>query len=492
MTSNSDQIANSAVKGIFWIGGGQVIKQIVGILTYVMLARLLTTDDFGLMSMVMVFVSFSMMFVEFGIGTAIVHSKELSDSTLCSAFWINLAAAAVLSLVLAIASPLVAWIYHKPELSELILVLSLTLLLSGLQVVPRALLQRSLHFYPIARAEAISSTVAAASAVFLAWRGFGVWALVMQPVVGNAMLLLMYSLSASWLPRFIFNWKDVKSTIHYSLDVFGSNLMSFFNSNADDFLIGKFLGSTPLGYYSLAFQIMLYPLQNVSTIIVRVLFPSLTQLQNDLPRFRSLYLKAVSSIALITFPMMLGLFALAEQFVFVVFGEAWMNMLGVLKIFCFLGMVQSVFTTLGTIYLSTGNTRLMLRVYMYSTPVFILAFVAGLPWGIEGVALNFTIVQSGVYLVSLILAFRLVDMAVLDFFRVMSRPLLVSVLMSLSVVLSQRALMANIEALANNPFWQLLSGVLTGMVVYVGLSLVLNRQQFLDIGQKLLSVVRKK
>jgi len=488
MNKKSDNIAESAIKGIFWIGSGQVIKQIVGILTYVLLVRLLTSDDFGVMSMVMVFVGFSMLFVEFGIGTAIVHRQDLSEIALCSAFWINLGAATVLALLLAAASPIIAWVYHKPELSPFLVALSLTLLLSGLQVIPKALLQRKLHFYPIARAEVIASTTAASCTIFLAWQGFGVWSLVAQPLVGNAMLLVMYGIGASWFPRFVFNWPEVKSYIHYSSDVFATNVLDYLNRNADDFIIGKFIGSSQLGYYALSYQIMLYPLQQVSFIIVRVLFPSLSQLQNDIPRFRNMYLKAIATISLITFPMMFGLFSLAEDFITVVFGKDWLDMLDVLRIFCVLGMSQSVATTLGTIYLSTGNTRLMFKLNMVSTPIFIVGFLAGVPWGIAGVATSCTVISMVMYTVSIFIAFRIVGMPVLDFFRVLSRPFFISLAMAIAVALCEKFF---ISAYTDVPAWRLSSGIVIGALLYIVLSLLFNRAQVLDIATKLLSVLRR-
>jgi len=489
MNTKSDDIAESAIKGIFWIGSGQVIKQVVGILTYVMLVRLLTSDDFGVMSMALVFVGFSMLFVEFGIGTAIVHRQDISDTALSSAFWINLGAATSLATILAATSPLIAWLYHKPELTPFLIALAFTLLLAGLQVIPKALLQRKLHFYPIARAEALASTVAAACTVILAWRGFGVWSLVAQPLVGNTMLLIMYSLGASWMPRLVFNWAEVKSYIHYSSDVFATNVLDYLNRNADDFIIGKFLGSSPLGYYALSYQIMLYPLQQVSVIIVRVLFPSLSQLQNDIPRFRNMYLKAITTISLITFPMMLGLLSLAEEFIVVVFGPDWIEMLDVLRIFCILGMSQSVATTLGTIYLSTGNTRLMFKLNMASTPFFIIGFLLGLPWGIAGVATSCTVVSIATYLVSIFIAFRIVDMPVSDFFRVLTRTFFVSAGMAAIVTIAKTTW---INTAIESPILRLSTGVMLGIALYIVLSLLFNRQQIMDIVNKLLSVARKK
>lgn len=489
MNSQSDKIADSALRGVFWIGGSHVIKQLIGIVTYILLARLLTPDDFGLMGMVMVFISFSMLFVEFGIGAAIIHSKELSELAIQSAFWINFIFSTVLALILAASAPLIADFYGNDQLSELTVVLALGLILSGMQVIPKALLQRSLHFFPIARAEVISSTVAALSALLMAWQGYGVWALVTQPIMGNIMLVLLFSYGAAWLPRMHFNWSAVRSYIHYSSGVLASNLLTFLNRNSDDFIIGKFLGSTALGYYTLAYQIMLYPLQQVSGIIVKVLFPSLSHLQDDRPRFRSMYLKAITSIAIITFPMMLGLLSVAEDFILVVFGEKWLEMLDVLRIFCILGMLQSVVTTVGTIYLSTGETKLMFKVTMYTTPFFIAAFLIGTFWGIKGVAICYALVSVIVALVSVKIAFSIVQIPVSQFYKVLSRPFLVCVLMAVTINLLDIYLIHDVTTLA---VVRLVSEIIIGIVCYLLFSWLFNREQLLDITGKLFSLLRKK
>jgi PST family polysaccharide transporter len=270
--------------------------------------------------------------------------------------------------------------------------------------------------------------------------------------------------------------------VHFSAGVLGANILNYANRRSDDLLIGKFLGSGPLGYYSLAYQLMLYPLTQVSSVIVRVLFPTLSQLQDDLGRFRSIYLEAVSAIAMVTFPMMLGLLAISHDFIVIVFGEKWLPMELVLKIFCVIGLLQSVGTTVGTIYMSTGKTALGFYVTLTFTPFIILAFLVGLYWGIEGVATAYACVSVLLFYVSLFLAFRVVGISFNSFHSAVLPQLAASLLMLLVVTLFSMFLAGQTNALT-----RLVSSILLGIIVYVFTLLIIDKRKVSTI----LGVARK-
>jgi PST family polysaccharide transporter len=485
----SQDITGSAVRGVFWVGGGQVIRQIVGILTYIVLARLLVPDDFGLMGMVMVFVGFSRIFADFGIGSAIVQSKEVNQTKLSSSFWTNLAVSVFIALILMAASPWVADFYDKPELTNLVMTLSSTLILAGMVTTPKAILYRSMNFGAAVKAEVIGSLVAAGCTVLLAYLGFGVWSLVLQPIIGNITVVVLTFIFSAWVPTLVYSWKSIEKLVGFSGNVIGSDILAYMNRNADDLIIGKFLGSNPLGQYSLAYQIMLYPLQQVASIIVKVLFPTLSKLLDDLDRFRNIYLKAIASIALITFPMMLGLLAVSEDFVIVVFGDKWLPMVPILQIFCFLGMLQSVVTPVGTIYLSTGKPRIMLYMGLVSTPMFITAFLIGVSQGATGVAVAYAIVSFIMANVTVFVAFNIIHIKYFTFYKVLFRPFMVSLLMFLTV---KAVYYLMNETMDTNSFVRLVVAITAGVVSYLLYSLLLTKGQIMELISRVRSSVIKR
>ena len=262
-------------------------------------------------------------------------------------------------------------------------------------------------------------------------------------------------------------------------------MITYATRNVDQLLIGRFIGQAALGVYSLAYQIMLYPLQHVSSVIVRVLFPTLSQIRGDVDRFSSAYLAAVGVIAFITFPLMAGLFAVADDFVVVVFGDKWVGMVLVLKVFAWLGMMQSIATTVGTIYLATGETKLMLKVSTYSAPVLIGGMVAGLYWGIEGVAVGYTLASFGIFYFSVRVALGVANIPQSRFYASLARPLCGSIVMVLVVMLIVH-LMSDYQEIV-----RLVVAISSGVVSYVLLSFIINKKQTNFIINVLRNAIRK-
>jgi PST family polysaccharide transporter len=232
---------------------------------------------------------------------------------------------------------------------------------------------------------------------------------------------------------------------------------------------------------------MLYPLSKVSSVIVNVLFPALSRMQDETLRLRQAYVRSISAIAFITFPMMIGLFAVSRDFVSVVFGEKWLAMLPVLDILCWVGMMQSIGTTLGTIYLSTGRIRTAFLLTLCSTPIFILSFVIGLRWGITGVALGYAIASAGLFYVGLRLAFAIVGLTFREFHRALAKPLAASVVM-LAALLPLSHLLARATGLPAQGRLGVL--VAMGVAVYGLVSMLINRKQMTELMAMVRTAVR--
>lgn len=480
MSDSGATLATKAARGVLWTGGGQILRQVMQIAGQLILARLLVPDDFGLLGMALVFIGIGQLLADFGIGSAIVQSRELGPKVLSTCFWLNLAVGAVLMLLVLACAPLIARFYARPDLLPLVAVLSLNLLLSAMQTVPMGLLYRDMRFAELARAQVLGTLGAALVAIGMAWAGFGAWALIAQPLAGTSLMLLVAWRATGWLPRLECSYNEARPLMRFSMALLGTNLVGYANRNVDGLLIGRFLGAGPLGVYSLAIQIMLFPLQQVSGVIVRVLFPTLAQIQDDVPRLCSAYLKAVATIVFITFPLMGGLFALADDFVLAVFGPNWAQMAPILKVLCWVGMMQSVGTTMGVIYLAVGRTDIALRVTLVVSPILIAGMAAGLHWGILGVAIGYSFASFSLFYYTAITAYRLIGLKLADFHAVIIRPGL-AMLVMLAVLLVGGELVP-----AWPPALRLGAGVAIGALTYLLVSLAVNRAQI----DELLGVLR--
>lgn len=486
--ADKKNLGSATAEGVFWVGGGQVLTQFIQMATAVCLARLLLPEDFGLFGMAFVVISFSQLFADFGVGAALVQKKIINQEILSSCFWLNVLVGSLAALVLVLTSPLLAEFYGEVRVESILTVLSFNLLLAGIFVVPGAILYKGMQFAKIAKARIIGSIAGAILVVFMAWFGFGVWSLVAQPIAGSTITGILMAKYSGWFPQWKFSWRQIRGISKFSFDVFGANLLGYLTRYADKLLVGKYLGSESLGYYSMAYQIMLYPMNQISSVIIRVLFPTLSKLQEEMPRFRELYLKAVSTIAFVTFPMMTGLFAVSDDFILVVFGAKWLPMLPVFEVLCFIGMLQSVGTTAGTIHLSTGKTREFLYLTMGLAPVTLIAFFIGKNWGILGVAIAYAIVSTTYFFVRLLVALPIAGITITEFQKVLRA----TVIASLVMVICLRLVLAEILTPFDfYPFLRLTISILVGIVIYVVGIFILNRPLLEELTRIIMNVIRR-
>ena len=476
-TSTTSELAVQATRGVFWVGGGQVILQIIQVATMVLLARLLIPEYFGLIGMAMVFVGIAQLIADFGLGSAIVQTKAVNPAVLSSAFWLNGTVGLALMVLAVAAAPFVAAFYENPEIEDLVMALAVTLFASALNAVPHAILYKAMNFAALAKARVVSASFGSAVAIAMAASGFGVWSLVAQPIIGAVVNLALTWRQARWLPRLAYSFQAVKPLVGFSAAVLGNSLLHYASRNADHLLIGRYLGSQSLGYYAMAYQLMMYPMNQVASVIIRVLFPTLSQLQDDMDQFRRAYLKSVSVITFVTFPMMLGLFAVTPDFILVVFGEKWQPMENVLRILSIAGLIQSATTGLSTILFAMGRTRLIIVLAVVASALFISAIVVGLRWGIEGVAAAYTTVFLVFSEFFLAYVFRIVGIKLADFHRALARPAIAAAIMFASVILLEIVLrVPPIE-----PAVRLATCVAAGIVVYAAASFAINRMEILSI-----------
>jgi PST family polysaccharide transporter len=384
-------LKDKTIKGLFWSGASQAGKQICQFVIIAILAHLLSPNDFGLLAMATVFINFGMIFSEMGISSALIQKQDTSDRHYNSAFWLNIVVGIALTLIFISVSPLIAWFYKKPELRVILTVISINYFISSFVIIQQTILTKEMDFKSLAIRDIIAIILSGAIGIFMAFHGFGVWSLVFQSITFTLLDAILLWFLSPWRPKYEFIKSDITDIFNFSANLTGFNILNYFARNIDQLLIGKILGAQALGYYSLAYKLMLYPLQNISMVIGKVMFPAFSKIQDDLKKVRNVYLKMVKAISLVTFPMMLGLFGVAAEFVNAFFGSRWLPIVILLRIFCICGMVQSIGTTIGNILLSQGRAELQLKMQIAGTFIVLVSVLIGLKWGINGVAIAYTL-----------------------------------------------------------------------------------------------------
>jgi len=422
------------LSGALWSVTSQTGRQAILLLSNVILARLLTPHDFGLTATALIFVNFAIILAEQGFGAALIQRKEVSEEHLSSIFWVNVALGLAFTALFLAGAPLIARAYGEEGLIPLTRVIAWIFAINSLGMVHSTLLTRGLAFKSLAKVEIAAAWAGGAVSIYLAWRGWGPMSIAIQSVVIAVVSVAVLWKVGGWRPRLLFSWAAVRDLAEFSSNSFLGNVTGYWVRNIDNVLVGFVLGQGPLGVYTRAYAVMLFPLSRVTRVLSRVMFPSLALIQDDTARVRGVFLKMTRVVALVTFPLMLGIAAAAENFTAVVFGPQWGEMVPLLRVLAVVGMVQSVTVLIVNIYLSQNQTGLRLRVILPIQALQVLGIVLGLKWGIYGVAVGYAIATLATAPVECYYAGRIIGMSLSDFVLNLRGVFLCAAAMALAVL----------------------------------------------------------
>lgn len=426
-------LKKKAVSGVLWRGSSQISTQIIQFIVIVILAHLLSAKDFGMVQMVVVFTGFLAIFNSLGFDAALIQKDDLSEGHLSSAFWINVFMGFALGGLTVLAAPLIAWFYGEPRVIPIARVMAVGFPLASLRLVQQSLLRKQMAFRTLTLIEVPAMIISGIAGISAAVMGWGVWALVIRELTADFFTTLFLWIRSKWVPRFVFDMAKFREIWGFSWRIPCFGVVNYLRHNVDKILIGRMLGTSALGYYALAYRLMLYPLRYVSHTIVGVAFPTFSQIKNDIVRLRGAYIKMVQYIAIITFPLMSGLLALAPEFVISVFGAKWIPAIFLIQMFCFVGMLQSTITTTGSIFLAVGRTDLMLNVELIVLLVVSGAVYIGVGWGIGGVAVAYAAISLPLWFLYHSVANRQLSLNLTEYIKALAPTFGLAALMSSSI-----------------------------------------------------------
>jgi PST family polysaccharide transporter len=363
----------------------------------VVLARLLTPTDFGLVAMVTAITGFGQTFADLGLSEATIQRQEINHEQVSALFWVNVAIGLGLMLVTIGLAPVLAWFYREPRLKDITFVLSLVFLIGGLRVQHNALLQRQMRFSAMAIRDVVAYAVAVPVAIIMAWRGAGYWAILAYPLTFNSTAVALTWMMVRWIPGLPRRGAKVGSLVAFGGNIAASQIINYLNRNTDNVLIGRVWGASPLGLYSRAYNLLLRPVNQLNVPLGTIMVPALSRLQNDPERFARYYLRAANLIMWIATPVFGFLFVAAEPVIILVLGRQWQAMAPVFQILCIAAVAALLFSPTNWLLVSRGQSGRMLKLLVILTPIFIGSYIVGLPFGIKGVALSGSLVFVGIF-----------------------------------------------------------------------------------------------
>jgi len=369
----------------------QVCKFGLSMSSAVVLARLLTPQDYGLIGMVAILVGFVGMFQYLGLSTATIQWSDLNHQQVSALFWMNMALSAAIMLVTIAAGPLAAWFYKEPRLIGITIGYAVSILITGLYIQHEAILIRQMRFAVTAVIEVSAMAIGLGAAIVAAIYGARYWALVINQVVLATVSVIGMWAACRWRPSWPRRGAGVRSMLSFGSNVTGFNVMQYFARNADNALIGKFWGAYELGLYSRAYQMLLMPMQQINAPLAAVAVPALSRLADSPNRYRDAYLKILEKLVMITMPLGAFMIATSDWLVLLLLGRQWQE---TGTIFMFLGVaaiVQPVTKTSWWLFSTQGRSRDLFHWGIIGAVIAVGSIIAGLPWGAKGVAATYAI-----------------------------------------------------------------------------------------------------
>jgi len=415
----------------------------------VILARLLNPRDFGLVAMVAIVVNFAVLFRDIGLSEATVWAEKTSQELVSNLFWITILIGAALSLLLGALSPVVAWFYGEPRLISITLCMLPTLLLSSLMMQHKALLRRQMRFGRIAAVQTISATAAVFLAIVCAFAGLGVWSLVVQQLAASLLLAAGMWILCPWRPGRPGRSAGLRKNISFGGNLSASRLLQYLMRNADNALIGHYVGGAGLGFYVKAYSLLLLPLRQISNPLSTVVVPVLSRLQGHADRFRGYYGKALGLTAMVTTPMSVFAGVAAFDIIRVVLGPKWDQSAVVFLFLAPAAICGSLNVATGWVYLALGRTHLQLRIKIVASIITLIAMMIGVQWGIHGMAISVSVASVLFKWPQLAYCYHGTCISMRDFLGAVGAPLLSSFGAGILVVAAERTAQIHVHNVAN-------------------------------------------
>ena len=347
----------------------------------IMVARLLSPTDYGLMALAGIWTGITVLMAELGLGGAIVQFRDLDARELNTCFWLTMSVAALGYVALYPAAPLIAEWFGAPRLSVVLRVAGLSLPLVAIRVVPDALLRQRIELDRVSRAEVAAGLVTIPVVVGMAWAGAGVWALVAGALVTPLAQGAATFAVVRWRPGLRVGGRRVREILRYSLALLGARVCWAVYEQADALVLGKVAGGAVLGFYSMAKQLALLPVEKVSGMVNQLATPVMAELQTDPEGLRAAFLRAVRLVAWITFPLCIGLTLVARDLVEIVLTDQWASSVPVIQVLCIFALVRSVAILLAPALMARYRARLLFAYNLGQLIVMPLAFWVAAGWG---------------------------------------------------------------------------------------------------------------
>lgn len=384
----SANLKGVAAKGLFWSAmerfGAQGIQFIFGI----MIMRILMPSDYGLLAMILIFKGVGETLIDSGFGSALIWKKTPTANDYSTVFYFNITISFVLYVIFFFLAPVISRFYNEPLLVDLIRVISLNFIILSFSLIQQTILQKKVDFKLLAGVNVAGSLLAGAVALIMAYKGFGVWSLVLQILIKSFITSFLLWILNKWRPALVFSWQSLKELFNYGSKLTGAGLIytifQYFYFN----VIGKLFPVEALGFYTRAAQLQEFPVKTIGSIFQRVAFPVFATIQDENERLKNAVGKTLRTMAFFNFPILIGLIAVADNLIEVVMTEKWLPAADYFKLLCLIGLFYSFHVVSGEILKTKGKSNWVLKIEIITKSIMVINIFITWRWGITAIILG--------------------------------------------------------------------------------------------------------
>ena len=458
----ADDMKSKAASGLAWTSFEKVGQEVIQFVIGIIIARILAPEDFGVVGMTAIFLALANTIVDSGFGSALIQKKDRTEADYSTCFYFNILVGLAIYGILWIAAPWIADFYRTPILTDVVRVLGIAFIINSLSISQTARMTAEMQFRQMSVITIVAQLVTGLVGLVLAMTGWGVWALVFQQIASGAVRLIGMEIALKWVPSLQFSRQSLRHLFGFGSKILCSSIINTVYNNLYTLVIGRAFLPSDVGYYTRANQTAALPTNSLTQVVMKVAYPMMAQVQDDVERLRNAYTKFLRAQLFVIFPVLLGIAALAEPLFLVLLGEKWLPAVRLLQVLC-LGMLFDPLTVINlNILYVKGRTDLVLRLELIKKPIaFLILFLSlnfGLMWLCAGRALYCLIA----YAFNCYYTGRFIGMG---FWRqiVIILPVLVR-----GVVMG--AVCYGLCLVISNPLAQVIVGVLAGGAVYLGMA----------------------
>lgn len=474
-------MANGMTKGFIWSAVERFSVQGVQFVLSIIIARLVSPSDYGLIAMMTIFLAVAQVFIDSGLSQALIHKTDCNIVDYSTAFFMNIIVAVVAYCILFVSSPFISNFYSQPDLILLLRFASLNIIINSFGIVQKTIFTRSVDFKTQAKASLCAVIVGGILGIYLAHCGLGVWALVSQSLISSFINTISLWMLSKWRPVLVFSKDSFKQLYGFGIKLLFTGLISTIYTNIYSLIIGKFYNSSSLGLYNRAYTISAYPSINLVSIISRVVYPIECELQNDNIKLKDSFLKTISISSYIIFPLMLGLATIAKPFVMVVLSSKWEGASEYLTIICFALMWNHIMFLNWQLLSVKGRTDLSLKSEIIKKIFSIIILIVTIPLGIYSMCWGLVL-------------YSFVDMIVVIYFlkdvvNINYKDEIITLLPTFVISCSMSVAILLVNSFIDSYTLQLIIGIIVGITVFSLLSIFSKRWEYFLIIKRLKSII---